>query len=260
MKVYLDLVLFINFSFDFLLLLIVSLILKRNIKLKKIFYGGIVGSLSTFLLFIKLNNLELFLYKVIISILMILITFNYKNIKYILKNILYLYIVSIILGGFIYLINCQFSYKHSGIIFFNNGFSINIILLIIISPIMLYLYKKELDSYKLNESYYYKMDIYYKDKELNLNAFLDTGNKLKDPYMGLPIIVANKNVIDEKLIDDFILVPINTVNNNSLIKCIKVKIKIDGKDINKKVLLGLSKNKLNLEGIDCIFGKSILEG
>ena len=92
MKIYLDLI----FSFDFILLLTVSIILRRNTKIIRLILGSIIGSLSTFLLFLNLNNIELFLYKLFISIIMILIIFKYKNIKYTLKNMEYLYIIRII--------------------------------------------------------------------------------------------------------------------------------------------------------------------
>ncbi len=260
MKIYLDLVLFINFSFDLILLLTVALTLKRNIKIIRLIIGSLIGSLSVLLLFIKINSIELFVFKIFISIIMILITFGYKNLKYTIKNLSYLYISSIILGGFLYLLNIEFSYKKEGIVFYHNGLSINFILLLIISPLILYLYIKQNKELKNNYSYYHKIDIYYKDRILNLNSYLDTGNKLKDPYLNLPIIIINKNIIKEKDIDNYILVPINTINNNSLIKCIKPdKVNIDGIELKKNILIGLSPLKIKMEGIDCIIGQTILE-
>ena len=261
MKIYLDLIFLLNFSFDFILLLTVSIILKRNVKIIRLILGSIIGSLSTFLLFLDLNNIELFLYKLFISIVMLLITFKYKNIKYTLKNMEYLYITSIILGGFLYLLNLEFSYKNEGIIFYHNGLSVNFIFLIILSPIILYLYIKQVKELKNNYSYYHKLNIYYKDKIIKINSYLDTGNKLKDPYLSRPIIIINNKLIEDKYLDDYILVPMDTINSHSMLKCIKVdKIEIDGKELKKNVLIGLSPKKIKMEGIDSIIGKSILEG
>ena len=109
MKVYLDYVFFLNFSFDFLLLLTVSIILRRNIPIKRIILGALVGGISIFLSFIKLNSIQLFLFKLIISILMIIVPFSYKNIRYTIKNISYLYLSSIVFGGALNLLNIQFS-------------------------------------------------------------------------------------------------------------------------------------------------------
>ena len=126
MKIYIDLILFINFGLDFLLLLSVAIVLKRIIKIHKLMIAAFIGSLSVLLLFIKINTIQLFLIKFITSILMLLISFNYKSIKYFCKNLLFLYINSIVLGGFIYFINTQFSYKNNGLVFYNNGLSINL--------------------------------------------------------------------------------------------------------------------------------------
>ena len=101
MKIYVDVILFINFSFDLLILLSTSIVLKRKSKFYRLMLGAFIGSLSILFLFINITNLELFIFKIIISIIMILVSFGYKNIKYFGKNILFLYTISIILGGFL---------------------------------------------------------------------------------------------------------------------------------------------------------------
>ena len=217
MKIYLDLVLFLNFAFDFLLLLSVSIILKRNIKLNNIILGAFIGSLSILILFIKINSFTLFLIKLLISILMILTTFKYKNIKYFIKNISFFYMTSIILGGFLYFLNIQFSYKNNGLVFYHNGLSINFIVLLILSPIIIYLYIKECKSLKHNYNNYYKIEIYYKNQIKKINSFLDTGNKLVSPYNKSPVILVNKKII-KNIDDNYIYIPYNTINNNGILK------------------------------------------
>ena len=257
MKIYLDLIFILNFSFDFILLLSVSIVLKRNIKLKKIFLGSLIGGLSIFLLFFNINSLLLFILKFLISILMLLVSFKYKNIKYTLKNIEYLYINSIILGGFLYFLNTEFSYKHEGLVFYYKGLSINFIFLIIFSPIIIYIYIKQIKNLKTNYNMYYKINIYY-DKLYELTAYLDTGNKLVDPLTHKPVIIIKENII--KKITNYRIIPCTTINGNSTIKCIKVK-KIEIKDVGtfNNVLVGMSKN-LNMEGIDCILNQLLMEG
>lgn len=257
MKIYLDLIFFLNFSFDFLLLLSVSFILRRNISIKRILFGALIGGLSIFLLFININDLLLFLFKVLVSIIMILVVFSYKNIKYTLKNLEYLYINSIVLGGFLYFLNNIFAYKHEGLIFYYEGLSINFLFLIIFSPIILYIYIKQLKELKISYSLYYKVDLYY-DKLYKLNAYLDTGNKLIDPITKKPVIIINDGII--KKIKKYRMIPYVTIDGNSLLKCIKIK-KLEIKDIGifNDVIIGISKN-IKMEGIDCILNQSLMEG
>lgn len=262
MKIYVDLIFMLNFAFDFLLLTGVSIVLRRNVRFKKLIYGGLIGALSIFILFLRINMFELFIIKIFIAILMIIVTFKYRDIRYTLRNLLFLYMLSIILGGFLYMLNIELSYKNSGIIFYHNGLSINWILILILSPIVIYVYVKQSMSLKNNYSNYYKVDIYFKSgKKVELNAFLDTGNHLTDPYKKRPIILVNtKEVINYIRKEKTLLVPFSSLNNESLLKCIIAdKINIKGIGYKKNFLVGLSDKKINIDGIDCILNTKLLE-
>lgn len=257
MTIYIDLVLFINFAIDFNLLLALNILLKRGKKLRRILLGAIFGSLSIFLLFFSLNSLTLFLFKVLISIMMILITFGYKDFQTFKDNLGYLYILSIILGGGLYLINNQLGYKSSGLLFISEDYSVNLILVLILTPTLLYLYIKEMKKIKLNYSKYYKVSIFLNDSTINLTAFLDTGNKLTCPITNKPIILVEKYLIKNNT-NKIIYVPYNSLNNHNLLKCIKPNyIVVDGKKV-KNVLIGLSDDKFNIPGINCILNERVL--
>ncbi len=259
MKIYIDLILLLNFGFDFLLLLSVSLILKRNTELYKLLLGAFIGSISVLTLFIKINSMQLFIIKIIISILMTITSFKYKNIKYTLKNILYLYISSIVLGGALYLLNIELTYKNQGIIFYKNKMSINFIILVIISPIILYIYTKECKNLRNNYSNYHKVEIKIRDKIIKCTGFVDTGNKLKDPYKKRPIILMNNNYLDNNL--NKIFVPVHTILGTNLIECIKIQeLKIDNTIIKQEVLLGFINKKIKIDGIECLLNNEIMEG
>ena len=63
MKIYVDLIILLNFFLDFLLLLSVSLILRRNTKIYKLLIGAFLGGISVLSLFIKMSPFELFILK-----------------------------------------------------------------------------------------------------------------------------------------------------------------------------------------------------
>lgn len=261
MKIYIDVILFINIFFDFLLLLSVSIILRRHAKIYRIILGSLVGGITIIFLFFNITTIQLFILKLIIALLMVLATFGYKNIKYTLKNYSFLYLTGIALGGALYFLNLQFSYKNNGLIFYNNGFSINFIVLIILTPILLYIYIKELKDLKTNYSKYHKVNIYFKsNKNITLNGYLDTGNNLIDPYKKRPIILVDYSKIKKYITNEKeLLVPYNSINNNDILRCIKVKkIEIDGLEYTD-ILIGLSLNKIYIDGIDCILNNKMLK-
>lgn len=251
MTIYLDLVFLINLLMDFYILTGVKFLLKLQTKLIRIILGSLVGSLSLLLLFLKLNTLEINIYKIIISIIMVYITFG-KN-KF-FNKLFYLYIISIVLGGSIYLINDSLGYKVDGFIFINNGYNINIIILLVLSPFIIYLYTKEFLNFKKKINTIYNVIIKLKDKTLNIEGFLDTGNKLIDPYFKRPIILLNIKYINLNKYN-IIYVPFRSLNNNGILKCIIPEyILIDNKKIDK-CLIGISHNLK----YDCILNERIFE-
>ena len=247
----------LNFFIDFILLMTVSIILKRNAKVKNILYGSFIGGLSILFLFFKISSIILFLFKIFISIIMTLITFDFKSLKYTLINLLYLYMSSIILGGFLYLLNLEFSYKHIGIIFYNNGLSINFIVLLLISPIILFIYIKESKLLKYNYSNYYNIDIYLNNKKYKYVGYMDTGNVLIDTITKKSVILIDKRKILFN-IKEFRLIPYMSVNGNSLIKVIKIdKIVFNNKEYTN-ILLGIM-DKISIDGVDVILNRKLLE-
>lgn len=246
MKIYLDLVFLLNFFFDFLLLYGTSKILKEMVPIKRLVLGSVIASLSVFLLFIKLNSVSLFLIKVIISIGIILTTFGKRNF---IKNISYFYLLSIVLGGSLYLLNISFTYRNQGILFINNGLSINFILLIIVSPIIIFCYVKEHILYKNTYGNIYEVLIIKNNKKYKLMGLLDTGNRLKDPYKGRSVILVNNDILME---GDIVYVPYKALNTTGVIKCYKVdKVIVEKKEFSN-CLVGISKDKITIDGVECI--------
>ena len=230
------------------------MLLKRKTSLKRIFIASLIGSVSTILLFFINDNITLILYKLIISIIMVIIAFKYESFKYFKDNLIWLYIISIILGGSIYLLNDSVSLSNKALVFDRNGLEVNLILLILITPFIIYKYIKQNENRMIIYSNYYDISIYYKDEIINEVGFLDTGNNLKDPFFNRPIILVNKELIKKKI--NTFLIPYYTVNNHSLLEVFKPnKIVINNKII-KNVLIGIS--DVNIDGVKIILNKEAL--
>ena len=252
--IYIDLVILFNFIIDLLLLISVNLLLKRKVKFIRLVTASIVGSISTLLLFYINDNYILLIFKLIVSILMVIIAFKYDSFNHFKDNLIWLYILGIILGGSIYLFNNQIALVNNGLVFSASGFKINIILLSIISPIIIYKYLQYQKSFQNTYSETYDVVIYYKGLKISGTGFLDTGNRLKDPYFGRPIILVNKELIKDKV--NTFLVPYHTANKDGMLQVFKPdKVKINQK-INKRVLIGLS--NVNLNGIKIILNPEVI--
>ena len=111
MKVYIELVFIVNYLIDFMILYGTKRLLKINKSNIRLLLGSLMGTISSFILFININNLELTIFKIVLSIIIILISFGKNNM---LINTFYFYLISIIIGGVLYLFdlnsNLYFNY------------------------------------------------------------------------------------------------------------------------------------------------------
>ncbi|MEE1370903.1 MAG: sigma-E processing peptidase SpoIIGA [Bacilli bacterium] len=246
MRIYIDLFFLFNTIMDIIIITSVSILLKRNTTYKRILISSLLGGISSLMLFTSINRLLL---ELITIILMVTIAFKYKNIRYFLTNILYTYILSILLGGLIYLFNSKVTLN----------IYLNYLVIIILSIEVMTLYIKESKKIKNTYNNYYKVDIYFKDKEkISLIGFLDTGNNLYDPYKKRPIILVDKKYQKE---DKFILVPYHTINGEGLLKCIKPeKVYIEKIGYKTNLLVAFSSSPSTINGVEVLLHKDLMKG
>lgn len=245
MTIYIDLVILLNYFFDSLILLTVNTTLKRNISLKKILFVSLLGELSL-LGFLLSNKYLLILLKLEISLILNILTFKYKDIFYTVTNVLYFYMVSIILGGFIYYLKLN---------------NLSYIFILLLVPLILYLYIKQNLNMKTTINKTYPLTIYFPNKrKLSLTGFVDTGNKLRDPVTKKWVVLVNKKLLHGVIrIRTPIYVPYHSLNNKGLVECIKPeKLVIEGKEYTN-FLIGLMDSKVMINSSDCILNLEILE-
>ena len=245
MTVYIDLVFLLNWYFDFLLLLTVDVTLKRSVSWKRILIIALLGELSLFG-FLLSKTWLLVLLKLEVSLLLNILTFKFKDIFYTMTNLFYFYMGSIILGGFIYFLKL-------------NNFSYFFILLL--CPLLFYLYYRESLHLKTTISKTYPLTIYFPNKRsLKVTGFVDTGNKLRDPVTKKWIILVNRKLLKGVIrIRTPIYVPYHSLNNRGLVECIKpLKLVIENKEYSN-FLVGLMDSKVMINSSDCILNLEILE-
>ena len=153
-----------------------------------------------------------------------------------------------------YLLNDQISLTNKGMSFEDNGLRINLILLILITPFIIYKYIKYQKNLSFDYSNYYDVDIYYKDIIIKETGFLDTGNKLKDPYFGRPIILVNKELITFETKTFF--VPYKALGKDGLLEVFKPEKILINKKRKSKVLIGLS--DININGVKIILNREAI--
>lgn len=201
----------------------------------------LVGEISILYVFISMNNLLLVLFKLVLGIIMIIILYGYNDIKSLLKEIVYFYILCFFLGGSLYYFKIENLMKYQYVL--------------LLAPIIMNIYKYFEYNLKNILTTRYKVTIYLNNgKVLYLNGMLDTGNSLVEPYNGKKVIMINKSVSE-----DFFLVPYKTINSTSLLKCFTPKkVFIDGLGQRDDVVVGVVNKKFN--GFNCLLNYKLMEG
>ena len=129
--------------------------------------------------------------------------------------------------------------------------------LTLITPIILIIYKKKIKDLKENYNLNYQIKLKYKGKKITLNSFLDTGNNLTDPYFNKPVILVNEDIIKS---DKYFYIPYSTITEDGIIKAIHInEIEIIGFKKVKDVIIGLLPKRLQINNIDCLLNKRIME-
>lgn len=263
--IYIDTLLCVNMFIDYIILFAVRRILRINSKAIRLLPGAILGALCTLGVFLPIyTKLVSIIYRLITSVLIILIAFGKTSIKGLLIRAFAFLGVSISFSGFTVLIWLIF--KPEGVVVYNDAvyFNISPVMLIIctfLAFISLSIYERI--KAKLHpKTKIHRVTVYIDKSEYSFDSFVDTGCNLREPFSGLPVIVAEKELIDLKFAKEntLRLIPYNTLSGEGMLKAFRPeKILIDGKEVKNGCYIGVTDGKLKNE-IKSLMGSEITEG
>lgn len=233
LKIYYEYIVILNFLLDFMILYGTKRILKRKQSIIRLLLASLFGAMTTILLFVQISSFELFFIKIIFSIIMILIGFGKNDFFH---NIFYFYIMSIIVGGSVYL----FDLRNSSLFYY--------IGLLCVSCGSVFIFVYEYLQYQKVFHHKYCVTIIYHKKKYLLEGFIDTGNRLVSPIKKESVILVNLS-FDMKQV---IYVPYKALNTSGVIPCIRPDKVIINKREFHHCLIGISKDKFDLNGMNCI--------
>lgn len=197
--IYLDVLLLENALLNLLILYLVKRICRIERSNLYITFASLVGAIYVFVVFFpELKVFYSLTMKIAVSILMILIAFWPKDLKSFIRQILIFYGIAFFLGGSIlsifYLTNKNVG-VNNGVLVLNRLSSKYLILGIIIGIIMVKVAFDFVDRYYDIKSKTVDLGIVNNDINKRLRALIDTGNSLKDPITGNPVVVVDMEYI-----------------------------------------------------------------
>ncbi len=193
MTIYLDVVIIENLIMNSIIIYATAIITKSKIKHIRILISSLIGAIYSVLSYI--SNLAIFsnlFTKILLSIIMVYIAFNPKDIKALGKITLLFYLTSFVFGGvafaMIYIIKPQNILMKDGL--FLGTYPLKTIFIgAIVASIILITGFKVVKSKFSKKDMFCNINIKIKGKEKKIKVMVDTGNLLKDPISGMPVIV-----------------------------------------------------------------------
>lgn len=199
MTIYLDVVLIENLIMNYIILYATGIILKIKIKHIRLIIASLLGAIYSIIAYASV--LEIYssiILKMILSVVIVYISYNPQNVKQLWKHILIFYMTSFVFGGaafaLIYVVKPQEIFMKNGL--FLGTYPLKTILLGAIIAFFVII-----TSFKIVKSKISKKDMFcivkvkINDKEIETKVMIDTGNLLKEPISNTPVIVLEHTLL-----------------------------------------------------------------
>ena len=263
MTIYLDIVIVENLIMDAIIIYATAIVLKVKIKHLRIIISSLIGAIYSVLSYI--SNLEIYnnlFLKIFLSIVMVYIAFSPQSIKSLLKQILIFYLTSFLFGGvafaLIYVIKPQEILMKDGL--FLGIYPLKTVFIgAIVATIILITAFRVVKSNITKKDMMCNISIELNSKTIDVKTMIDTGNMLKEPISGLPVIVIESTTLyelipkeilenlDEILGGDFEKIPEN-IRNTYISKLKWIPYSSLGKQ--NGMLVGIKADKVIIEKDD----------
>lgn len=278
MTIYLDIVFLENALMNYIILYATGFVQKRKMKNFKLLISSVLGALYAIISYLKIIPIySTFFMKILLSIIMIYVAFNNQNIKQILKNLLMFYLASFVIGGcalaLLYMISPQRVSFVNGVLVGTYPMKVTLIAGLVGFLIIQCTFSLNKRQMKIKDLLC-DLEVSINNKKVKMKGYIDSGNTLKDPLSKKPVIIVEKEVMEQIIEVDKLmggdenlkirLIPFKSIGKqNGMLIGIRpeyVKIKYnENQIITKKVIIGIYDKKIS-KNYSALIGLEILEG
>ena len=305
MTVYLDIVLIENLCMNYIILFATGFILKTKLHHVRMIFSALVGAIYAILAYMQIFEVySNMLVKIVLSICMVYIAFFPKNMKAQIKYLVMFYLVSFVFGGcafaLLYFVKPEEIFMVNGV--YVGTYPIKTSLLgVVVGFVTMYvafrviknrigkkniIYDIEIcvneqanldniidKSYGGNSAWRFETmeesqnSMEKKVKTVRIKAMLDTGNQLKEPITGTPVIIAEKESLKGLLPDNILdnveeYLTYGKCNKSDMAVCYKERFRVvPFQSIGKQngMLLGFRVDEVKVfTDIDAIINKDVI--
>ena len=203
MTIYIDIIIVENLIMNYIILYATGLISKSKKSYLRMFLASLIGAIYATLEYaLKVNIYSNIILKTILSIIIVYVAFYQQNAKKMCKQLVLFYVTTFTFGGIAtYLI---YVLKPQNIIIKNGMYVGTYVLKVIfigaiVGTIILAIAFKMAKNKLTKKDMICKVKIKLNGKEETVEAMVDTGNMLKEPITGTPVVVVERTSLYELL-------------------------------------------------------------
>ena len=276
MTIYIDVVLLENIVLNYIILVSTAILSKSKLHFLRMAISSVVGGVFSILNYIfDINSFFNISLKILISIIMIIISFKIYTFSKIIKKLVFFYLVSFTFGGIAFML--LFLINPNNVKIVENQligtYPLKIVVLsgfvgfIIISVVSIAI-KNKINKREM----ICDLEIFYDGKNKKIKTMIDTGNLLKEPISKNDVIIVEKDslkeliskeileniafIVNGKWLDNadihsykFKIIPFSSLgNDNGILIGFRpdyIKIYNDNEIIRNDVLIGIYDGKLS---------------
>lgn len=238
---------------------------KKKKVLIRFILASIIGGLYSIIIFAEgLPTALLWLTKIISAFLIVFVAFRFSRVTQYMKTVFLFFISSVIILGvtiaLCYIFNLDFIAINNSVMYFDisaQTIILSALCAYLLSSVVLRLYNRTLSKKDI-----FSLVITNNGNTVNLVAFLDTGNRLREPFSNMPVIIVKKAKCEHIIGDTKTrLVPATTVNKTDFIVAFKpdniILKSSKGEEVIENVYVGLVED-LGCESYQAILNYDIL--
>lgn len=219
MTVYIDVLFLENIVINYLILAVTGYITKIKASSARLLAGSLIGAVYVLAAFLpEMESYFTITAKVILSFVMVAVTFWPEKIKDFIKLILFFYLISFVFGGAVF--GLYYFFNQEGGVASNGTFEISgfPIKTLLVSIIFAYIAIKicwDIIKIKaIHENLMVSLSIEFERKRVMVDALIDTGNSLKEPISNIPVVVVEFEAVKDILPQGVKTIFLNKEENN----------------------------------------------
>ncbi|MEG2323482.1 MAG: sigma-E processing peptidase SpoIIGA [Anaerovoracaceae bacterium] len=242
-----------NFITGCVILMLTGKICGRKISRRRTVLGGILCGGYAFVLFVPMGWTAAILGKLTFSLGVIFEGFGFKTKKAFVKMVAIFYLISFLMGGvtvaLMYLVKMP-GVTANGAVYLHKVTYLQISSGVLVTYVLGTWFAQFIGEKRHKEQVFTRMKVEIEDKQWELQAFVDTGNFLRDPVSGRPAAVLSATC-GKKILSEFqgqgvldqrhCIIPYRSIGENGIMEGIRPdRVFVGGKQV-RKIVLAISK-------------------